>query len=91
MERPNTDRRVFGPAGAAIRLGIPRSTLESKIRALGIDKAAFGIFHAKVSWPFVVQKLAIGEKSPTNNVAKRSKFNSFPLAQKLRRSSRASC
>jgi formate hydrogenlyase transcriptional activator len=30
--------RVFGPSGAAARLGIPRSTLESKIRALRIDK-----------------------------------------------------
>lgn len=33
--------RVFGPAGAATRLGIPRSTLESKIRTLRIDKRAF--------------------------------------------------
>jgi formate hydrogenlyase transcriptional activator len=33
--------QVFGPAGAAARLGIPRSTLESKIRALGIDKDRF--------------------------------------------------
>jgi formate hydrogenlyase transcriptional activator len=33
--------RVFGPAGAATRLGIPRSTLESKIRALRIDKRRF--------------------------------------------------
>ena len=33
--------RVFGPSGAAVRLGIPRSTLESKIRALRIDKARF--------------------------------------------------
>jgi len=33
--------RVFGPAGAATRLGIPRSTLESKIKALKIDKARF--------------------------------------------------
>jgi len=32
---------VFGPAGAATRLGIPRSTLESKIRALRIDKNRF--------------------------------------------------
>ncbi len=30
--------RVYGPAGAAARLGIPRSTLESKIRALKINK-----------------------------------------------------
>jgi len=33
--------RVYGPAGAAARLGIPRSTLESKIRALKIDKRRF--------------------------------------------------
>ena len=33
--------QVFGPSGAASRLGIPRSTLESKIRALGIDKSRF--------------------------------------------------
>jgi formate hydrogenlyase transcriptional activator len=35
--------RVFGPAGAAVRLGIPRSTLESKIRALKIDKSLFRV------------------------------------------------
>jgi formate hydrogenlyase transcriptional activator len=33
--------RVFGPLGAAARLGIPRSTLESKIRALKINKSRF--------------------------------------------------
>jgi PAS domain S-box-containing protein len=33
--------RVFGPSGAAARLGIARSTLESKIRALGINKNNF--------------------------------------------------
>jgi PAS domain S-box-containing protein len=32
---------VFGPSGAAARLGIPRSTLESKIRALKINKRRF--------------------------------------------------
>jgi PAS domain S-box-containing protein len=36
-----TGGRVFGPSGAAARLCIPRSTLESKIRALGIDKSRF--------------------------------------------------
>jgi formate hydrogenlyase transcriptional activator len=30
--------RISGPAGAAVRLGIPRQTLESKIKRLGIDK-----------------------------------------------------
>jgi transcriptional regulator with GAF, ATPase, and Fis domain len=33
--------RVFGPLGAAVKLGIPRSTLESKIRSLRIDKGRF--------------------------------------------------
>jgi transcriptional regulator with GAF, ATPase, and Fis domain len=33
--------RVFGPLGAAARLGIPRSTLESKIRSLRINKNRF--------------------------------------------------
>jgi transcriptional regulator with GAF, ATPase, and Fis domain len=33
--------RVYGPSGAASRLGIPRSTLESKIRSLKINKSHF--------------------------------------------------
>jgi formate hydrogenlyase transcriptional activator len=33
--------RVFGSSGAAARLGIPRSTLESKIRSLKINKSRF--------------------------------------------------
>jgi PAS domain S-box-containing protein len=33
--------RVYGPSGAAERLGIPRATLESKIRALRINKHRF--------------------------------------------------
>jgi len=33
--------RVFGPSGAAARLGMPRSTLESKIRSLKINKDRF--------------------------------------------------
>jgi transcriptional regulator with GAF, ATPase, and Fis domain len=33
--------RVFGPTGAAAKLGIARSTLESKIRSLKIDKNYF--------------------------------------------------
>jgi len=36
-----TRGRVFGPSGAAARLGIPRSTLESRIRALKINKGRF--------------------------------------------------
>lgn len=33
--------RVAGPLGAAAKLGIPRQTLESKIKALGINKHQF--------------------------------------------------
>jgi formate hydrogenlyase transcriptional activator len=33
--------RVYGPSGAASKLGIPRSTLESKIRSLNISKSRF--------------------------------------------------
>jgi formate hydrogenlyase transcriptional activator len=36
-----TGGRVFGPAGAAARLGIPRSTLEARIRTLKINKSRF--------------------------------------------------
>ena len=33
--------RIAGPSGAAVKLGIPRQTLESKIRSFGIDKHRF--------------------------------------------------
>jgi transcriptional regulator with GAF, ATPase, and Fis domain len=33
--------RVYGPSGAAAKLGIPRSTLEHKIRSLNINKNRF--------------------------------------------------
>jgi formate hydrogenlyase transcriptional activator len=33
--------RVSGPSGAAVRLGIPPSTLESKIRSMNINKYSF--------------------------------------------------
>jgi formate hydrogenlyase transcriptional activator len=36
-----TRGRVDGPSGAAARLGMPRSTLESRIRALKINKTRF--------------------------------------------------
>jgi transcriptional regulator with GAF, ATPase, and Fis domain len=35
--------RVFGPSGAATRLGMPRSTLESRIRTLKINKNRFRV------------------------------------------------
>src|ERR1700720_4707268 len=37
----DTRGRISGPTGAAVKLGIPRSTLESKIRSLKIDKNRF--------------------------------------------------
>jgi transcriptional regulator of acetoin/glycerol metabolism len=37
----NCRGRVSGESGAAVKLGIPRSTLESKIRSLRIDKHRF--------------------------------------------------
>jgi formate hydrogenlyase transcriptional activator len=33
--------RVAGAKGAAVRLGIPRQTLESKLKKLGIDRYRF--------------------------------------------------
>jgi transcriptional regulator with GAF, ATPase, and Fis domain len=36
-----SEGRVFGPSGAAAMLGMPRSTTESKIRSLKIDKNRF--------------------------------------------------
>jgi len=35
--------RVSGPSGAAARLGIPRQTLDSRIKLLGIDKYRFKV------------------------------------------------
>jgi DNA-binding NtrC family response regulator len=36
-----SEGRVSGPSGAAAKLGMPRSTLESKIRSLKINKHYF--------------------------------------------------
>jgi PAS domain S-box-containing protein len=41
--------RVFGPSGAAARLGMPRTTLESKIRSLKIDKKRYKTTHPSLS------------------------------------------
>ena len=41
--------RVFGPSGAATKLGMPRSTLESKIRSLKISKKSFKSFAETLS------------------------------------------
>jgi hypothetical protein len=40
---------VSGPFGAAARLGVPPSTLESKIKALGIDKRPFKSSESPIS------------------------------------------
>jgi formate hydrogenlyase transcriptional activator len=42
--------RVYGPSGAAERLGVPRSTLESKIRAFRINKSRFRVRPARTSY-----------------------------------------
>jgi len=47
-----SDGRVFGPSGAAARLAIPRSTLESKIRVLRIDKSRHPLRRPKGSSAF---------------------------------------
>jgi DNA-binding NtrC family response regulator len=41
--------RVFGPSGATTKLGMPRSTLESKIRSLKISKNSFRTFTETLS------------------------------------------
>ena len=33
--------KISGPSGAAAKLGIPRQTLDSRIKVLGIDKYRF--------------------------------------------------
>jgi formate hydrogenlyase transcriptional activator len=37
----DTRGKVFGPSGAAVRLGVPATTLDSQMRALGINKYHF--------------------------------------------------
>ncbi len=38
-----TRGRIAGPDGAARRLGVPRTTLESKIKSLRIDKSRYWV------------------------------------------------
>jgi len=48
-----SEGRVFGPSGAAAMLGMPRSTVESKIRSLRINKNRFktcGGMRSRRSW-----------------------------------------
>ena len=39
----NAEDAFYGPSGAAAKLGIPRTTLESKIKSLKIDKNRFKV------------------------------------------------
>jgi len=48
--------RISGPAGAAASLGVPDSTLEAKIRRLGIDKYRFKSKIDQVSRDFPVKR-----------------------------------
>ena len=41
MQQTESKGKVAGPNGAAARLGIPRSTLDSKIKLLNIKKHKF--------------------------------------------------
>ena len=50
-----TRGRVSGPAGAAAKLGIPPSTLESKIRSMNINKYRFKGPLAEVRSPESIQ------------------------------------
>jgi len=40
---PASGGRVYGPSGAAAPLGVARSTLEPKIRSLGIGQEPFSL------------------------------------------------
>jgi len=43
--------RVAGPSGAAAKLGIPPSTLDSRIKALKIDKSKFKFGRSYIGKP----------------------------------------
>ena len=49
--------RVCGPSGAAAKLGIAHSTLESKIRSLKINKNHFKNFAATLSRRFCLESV----------------------------------
>jgi hypothetical protein len=49
--------QVFGPSGAAAILGMPRSTVESKIRSLKINKNHFKNFAATLSRRFCLESV----------------------------------
>jgi formate hydrogenlyase transcriptional activator len=45
-----TRGRILGPDGAATRLGVPRTTLESKIKSLRIDKYRYRVEARELSY-----------------------------------------
>ncbi len=55
--------RVSGPLGAAARLGIPRSTLESRIKSLNINKSPVSVRLAEISIPSVHLRSGVAENS----------------------------
>jgi transcriptional regulator with GAF, ATPase, and Fis domain len=59
-----TGGRVSGPSGAAVKLGIPRSTLESKLRSLQVNKHLFrSDLRASSGWG--VAPLRQGDRHPS--------------------------
>jgi len=50
-----SEGRVFGTSGAAAKLGISRSTLESKIRSLRINKNRFKKSRRDARWQILVR------------------------------------
>jgi DNA-binding NtrC family response regulator len=50
--------RISGPLGAAVKLGIPRQTLESKIANLGINK-----YHFKAQSPALTESRSAGSRT----------------------------
>ena len=75
-----SDGRVFAPAGAAARLGIPRSTLEARIRTLKINKAVSVQKRRKDPDVGVVQLFAIwSDSSHILPVPTRTQIQGFRL------------
>lgn len=65
--------RVFGPTGAAVKWGMPRSTLESKVRALKIDKNRFK--PSPGTWPFSCELRCPSRVSVRKNSAQGQVFD----------------
>ena len=59
--------RVSGPAGAAAKLGVPNSTLDAKIKRLGIDKYRFKPRSAEIASTAVLQVFPDLTGNPENS------------------------